>query len=182
MSDMSAHDWLTIAAVLVGPTIGVLMTFLMQHIVSQRDRRLAIFRALMATRRNRLSQQHVEALNLVEVEFHKKKDVIDKWNDYFEHLGTKEPENEKERDQFYKARDKKLALLVQSIGLVLGRRIEQFDIWEGGYVPRGWEADYSEQQLLRHYLLSMLRGQSGLPVIVHQPKGAPQGVYPPPPD
>lgn len=176
-----AEKW-TIAAIVIGPGIGVLLTFLMQHVVSQRQRRMNVFRDLMATRRMRLSKTHVEALNLVEVEFHRKKDVIKKWNNYREHLYTKAPEDAQDLDRFIKDQEKLLTLLVQSIGKEMGRQIEQLEIWDGGYVPAGWEQDEIQIRELRRHALGMLKGQLGLPVIIHKPSGPPENQYPPPPD
>jgi hypothetical protein len=42
----------------------------------------------MATRRSNVSEDHVAAINLVEVEFHGVKPVIEAWSAYLTHLNT----------------------------------------------------------------------------------------------
>lgn len=180
--NLENYEYWMIVAVIIGPAIGVLLTFLMQHLTAKRARRMDVFRSLMQTRRMRLSQIHVQALNLVEVEFHGKKKVIEKWNDYLKHLGKQAPAEEADKSQFYEEQNKKLTLLVQSIGRVMGRKIEQFEIWDGGYVPVGWENDDYEQRILRKLALDMLSGKQGLPVIVHNPPPPVDAQYPPKPD
>jgi hypothetical protein len=46
---------------------------------------------LMATRRSNISEDHVAAINLVEVEFHGVKAVIEPWSAYLTHLNTPSP-------------------------------------------------------------------------------------------
>lgn len=51
-----------------------------------RNRKLATFRTLMATRATNLSTSHVEALNAVPIDFYKVKPVMDAWLEYYAHL------------------------------------------------------------------------------------------------
>ena len=52
-----------------------------------------IFRTLMATRATRLSAEHVQALNGIELTFYgggkKEKKVLEAWKAYHDHLNTK---------------------------------------------------------------------------------------------
>lgn len=82
---MAIADWLMIIAVLVGPIIAVQLTRYRDNL---KERKLAIFKVLMATRAYNVSWTHVEALNRIDLEFdhnnRKEKAVIAAWKEYIE--------------------------------------------------------------------------------------------------
>ena len=98
---------------------------------------------------------HVGALNLVEIEFKDEPAVITEWKAYFEHLGIEHPKRTEEQvkddmkqeeknqrlDKYdlriAKEREKLLAKLLHAIAKVLDFKIEQLEIFKGGYVPQG---------------------------------------------
>lgn len=63
-------DIIMIFAIIVGPIIAVQITEFIRRHQEQRDRKMYLFRTLMATRSATLAPAHIEALNLVEIEFH----------------------------------------------------------------------------------------------------------------
>jgi hypothetical protein len=90
---MTTADWVMVIAVLVSPLLAVQVTRWLDMIREGRARRLHIFRVLMATRAAGLSPTHVEALNLIDVEFDKAsgrdKRVVAAWRAYLAHLGDR---------------------------------------------------------------------------------------------
>jgi hypothetical protein len=88
MDAMTVNDWLTLAAIILGPLFGAWLAVWLEGKRAKRERRLDIFRTLMRTRRTPMWPDHVGALNLVEIEFHDHPRVIEKWRKLFEHLGT----------------------------------------------------------------------------------------------
>jgi hypothetical protein len=78
---MQIQDWLIIVATLVGPIVAVQVTRHLDKQKETRDRKLIIFKTLMATRQYNLSMEHVQSLNSIDLEFSSKKksekDVID---------------------------------------------------------------------------------------------------------
>ena len=62
-------DIIMIIAIIVGPIIAVRITEKLRLKKDSRDRKVHIFRTLMATRSAPLAAMHIEALNLVELEF-----------------------------------------------------------------------------------------------------------------
>ena len=62
-------DNVSVVALIVGPLLAVIVARMLDDRRARRARRMDVFRKLMATRRERLSFEHVSALNLVEVEF-----------------------------------------------------------------------------------------------------------------
>ena len=91
-------DWITIVALFLGPILAIQVQKLIEAKKEKRDRRFDIFKTLMATRAERLSTEHVQALNLIDIEFYGKirwgtrfqtereKAVTNAWKNYNDHL------------------------------------------------------------------------------------------------
>ena len=90
---MTTADWMQVLAMLVSPLLAVQATRWIDRARESRARRVNIFRVLMATRAAGLSPAHVEALNLIAVEFDKAlgkdKRVIEAWRAYLAHLNER---------------------------------------------------------------------------------------------
>jgi hypothetical protein len=67
---MNIDTWAVVLATIVGPVAAVFITRWNDHRREERNRLLYVYRTLMATRKIAISQEHVTAINLVEVEFH----------------------------------------------------------------------------------------------------------------
>ena len=174
--------FLTIIAIIVGPVLAVLVTRLSDDRRLKRQRRMAVFRDLMRTRRMRLTPDHVGALNLVEIEFDGEIHVIEAWRNYMAHLSKRiEPTwTQEQTDQFLGEQEKLLARLLHAIAKSLKFQIDQLDIFQGGYLPEGWADEDRQQRALRLLLIELLRGNRGLPITpVINP--TPQMPFPPPP-
>ena len=90
----------------------------------------------MATRKMPISNEHVNAINLVEVEFYKCKSVETAWTNYKNQL------NDRSRPEDQEWREKKenlLAKLLAEMASVLGFEMPAIDLFKGGYAPGGWE-------------------------------------------
>ena len=83
---ISGDTWAIVAATGLGPIFAVLITFWRDARNSLRTRRLWVFLTLMATRRVNISPEHVNALNLVEVDFYACEMVQKHWKIYKDHL------------------------------------------------------------------------------------------------
>ena len=81
-------EYLTIAAIVLGPIFAVIITRFIDSRRMARHRRLEIFRNLMASRSQPLSRDFVGALNLIEIEFHGRKNVIVAWRNLMDHFNT----------------------------------------------------------------------------------------------
>ena len=97
---MLAKDWVTVAAIIVGPILAIQIQKLLDKISEKKKRRVAIFKTLMSTRAARLNKEHVEALNMIDIEFYghmyfglkyqtkKEKAVTNSWKNYNDHLNN----------------------------------------------------------------------------------------------
>ncbi|MCH8041014.1 MAG: hypothetical protein IH977_11825 [Nitrospinae bacterium] len=70
---MTLANWLIIAAILLGPLIAVQVTRYLDNKKEVRERKLSVFKTLMATRAYVVSWDHVVALNRIDLEFDKTK-------------------------------------------------------------------------------------------------------------
>ena len=97
---MDISDIVMIFAVILGPILAVQTQKYIELIQETEKRKLHIFRTLMSTRATRLSQEHVTALNMIDIEFYGKKyfgkrlqsksekKIIQLWQVYNNYLNT----------------------------------------------------------------------------------------------
>ena len=66
---MRIADVLIVIAVILGPILAVQAQKMIEAWRNKREKRITVFRVLMATRGTPISPHHVEALNLIDIEF-----------------------------------------------------------------------------------------------------------------
>ena len=147
-------------AVYVAPQRAFDAQWRLQLTSAARERRLQVFRTLMATRANALQYRHVEALNLIDVEFSEpsEKDIRDAWKAYLDHLNTyavdatQQPDEVKRKDlqnQSEERRKDLLAELLQKMGARLGYAFDFTYLKGRAYYPQGHGNEAEEQSQLR---------------------------------
>jgi hypothetical protein len=157
-------DVLTIIALVAGPLVAVMITERSRKNDEHKKRKIQIYKTLMATRSTTLVYAHIEAINLVEVEFHssipEEKRVIDAWKLYIAHLHerglTTETWELRRRDS--------LADLLYEISSCLGYGHDKAQIQKGAYYPQGWVDTENENIETRKSWLEILRGNKQLPM------------------
>jgi hypothetical protein len=160
---ISADTWAIAGATGLGPILAVALTLWREAVKTKHSRRLHVFRTLMATRRMAISNDHVNAINLVEVDFYKCKKVEEAWIEYKNHLN----DNSKPEDQtWHETKEKLLAKLLFEIAAVLGFKIPAIDIFKGGYAPKGWEHRDLRSIGAMEYIYELSQGKKALPMAV----------------
>lgn len=172
----------SVFAIFLGPIFAVIMTRWLDRRREKSNRRMEVFKTLMRTRRNTIYPEHVGALNLIEVEFAKDKKVIEKWRDLMQHFGAEhlrkgneqsaeddslESKNQKDKtfyDRLAQERQSLLAKLLHAIANELNFKIEQLEIFEGGYTPQGWADIELEQSAARKFVVDLYLGRRSLPI------------------
>jgi hypothetical protein len=172
---ISSEAWAIVLATFIGPIAAVAITLWRDAARSKYGQRLYVFRALMATRRVAISQEHVTALNLVEVDFYGEPKVESAWKTYKDHLGTG-PENA----EWHEKRDRLLAHLLYEMASRLGFKIPALDIFRGGYAPDGWAFRDQRQTGALEFVNELREGKRVLPVWVAGPSAAEQPTPPEP--
>ena len=68
--NMQAKEWVTVAAIIIGPILAIQIQKILDNLREKKKRRITIFKTLMSTRATRLNKEHVEALNMIDIEFY----------------------------------------------------------------------------------------------------------------
>lgn len=165
---MGISDWLMILAVLAAPLVAVQVQKWLERYRDGRERKVRIFKVLMATRATGLSTDHVQALNLIDLEFvgGKFRKTRERWKEYLDHLGNFPRDDEKLLPLWS---DKKADLLVElliEMGNALGYQFDAVNIKKGAYLPEGYTRIEQEQSLLRQRGLQVLFGDAALKMYV----------------
>ena len=168
---MTIADWLMISAVLLGPIIAVRLTRYLDSKKEERERKLQVFKTLMATRAYTISWDHVVALNRIDLEFDKNKKkekaVIEAWKAYLDLLGDKNIPLE----QWGVKRIDLLVELLHKMAQVLDYDFDKTHIKNSSYSPVAHGNIEDEQKALRTGLIEVLEGKRPLPMsVVNWPK------------
>jgi hypothetical protein len=158
-------DLAIVAATLLGPVLAVQVQKLVERGREQGQRRVTIFRVLMATRGALLSPAHVEAINIIPIEFYGKRGrklrIIEKWKEYIDHL-YKDPSEQ----TWGSIRIRLLNELLAMIGDYIGYKFNSVEISRELYSPRGHATIENDQEIIRTGLAKVFRGEMGFPMDV----------------
>jgi hypothetical protein len=155
----------TIIAIVAGPILALEMQRRLDEGREVRNRKLTIFKTLMAYRATFLAPQFVQALNLIDVEFNApaEKPVRDAWKVLLDHFG------ELGKDAKLQAKTPDLtADLLEKMGKSLGYDFDPVYIKKGAYYPQGLGDVEQEQHSLRRQVLELLQGKRKLPIAVFE--------------
>ena len=165
---MSIADWLMIAAVLTGPIIAVQLTRYLDSLKEIKERKLAIFKTLMATRAYNVSWTHVEALNRIDLEFDhnnkREKAVIAAWKEYLDLLSNSSISSE----QWGIRRVDLIVELLYKMAHVLNYDFDKTHIKNSFYSPMAHGVTEEEQTALRRGLLEVLEGKKRIPIYLSE--------------
>jgi hypothetical protein len=161
--DFSHTDWGIVASTLVAPLIAVQITRLLDRLNQRRESRVQVFRTLMTTRAVNLAPNHIEALNLIDVVFVRRRGdrvVREAWRRYFAHLNNKVYP----RDLWNPKRIELLVELLYAMAQNLGYGFDKTLIETQAYSPSSVGSLEEEQQRMRTGLIGVLGGTHPLPV------------------
>lgn len=170
---MSSETWAIVAATALGPILAVCLTLWREAENARRSKRLHVFRTLMSTRKLAISNEHVNAINLVEVDFYGCKSVQEAWKVYRAHLYD-DSQGEIASQAWQDKRDNLLARLLFEMGRVLKYDIPAIEIYQGGYAPKGWLFRDNQATGAVAFFNDMANGKKALPVLLQQPAGSAQ--------
>jgi len=188
---MSLGEWLTIAAILIGPILAVQVQRLLEGLRDRRSRRMAVFHTLMATRAARLSHTHVQALNQIDIEFYgrkrfgirlqtaREKAVTNAWRLYSDHLNNRYPENELAR--WVEDGDKCFAHLLFEMSRALGYDFDEVQLRRNVYSPVAHGKLEIQESTIREGLARLLNNQAALAVVAFPPPESARPPQAPPP-
>ncbi len=185
-----AVEWLTIIALIAGPVLAVQAQKWVERTREKRNLRLYTFKRLMATRGAILSPAHVEALNMIDLEFAGKGkqdvEVRQRWEEYLDNLShpVQDPEkHQAELDAWSTRNNDLLVNLLVSMSLAVGYNFTGVQIRRGVYTPLGHANFEVETQAFRRGWIQVLWGNRAIPMDVRSFLGqttAPGSQTPPP--
>jgi hypothetical protein len=130
----------------------------------------------MRTRKAAIQPDHVNALNLVEIEFNKVPAALSAYRELMRHINSG---GSTVSQRWLADHRSYLTKLLSAMATELGYTIEQLDVFEGGYYPMGWGQVEEQQLALRLGLLELLSGKRSLPVhdLSKQPPSSPDSTF-----
>jgi len=167
------ENYLMIFAVLFSPFVAVYVQSLIERRGERRAEKLWIFKTLMSTRVDKTSHSHVQALNMIDLEFTKnnknEKLVRDIWREYLDHLGSLPKEREaqdRELPVWSTKCDDYLAQLLVAMGNCLKYDFDPVYIKKSCYIPVRFDNESRMNDLRDFQLLKVLHGDSPITIKV----------------
>ncbi|HEX3860077.1 MAG TPA: DUF6680 family protein [Stellaceae bacterium] len=162
-----AGDVAIVIATLLGPILAVQAQKWIERSRERHQRRVTVFRVLMTTRAAQLSPAHVEALNIVPIEFYGKrasfKRVVDAWKEYIDYLYR---DKEEDPRRWAERRSELLKIMLTKMGTALGYKFNSVEISRELYLPRRHAAIESDQEIIRKGLARIFSGEMAFPMDV----------------
>ncbi|MCB8822667.1 DUF6680 family protein [Microvirga rosea] len=161
--------WAILIATFIGPIAAVLVTRFIDQKREETQRRLTIFRTLMATRAAGLSPERIAALNMIQIDFAGHVNVLAAWHGLLSHYGSPVPSNDNDEASFFRERNRLSTVLLHEMAKKLSIKIEQLDILDRVYYPVGLANLETEQQIIRALFVDIAAGRRALPIIAYPP-------------
>lgn len=160
----------TILAIIAGPILALWIQRISERRRDQLNRKVVIFKELMATRATRLSPRHVDALNAIEVEFTERagdRAVLEAWRLYLDHLRT---DDAGDLPRWLDKQTDLLVDLLHEMARALEYDFSEVSLKQNVYSPLAHGELEADQYLLRKYVVEMLDGQRPIWVIADKPR------------
>lgn len=183
-------EWFTIAATVLGPVLAVQAQKWVERDNAKQAMKDAIFKTLMATRSARVSQPHVEALNMIPIAFYGRrylgrqwqskadKRITVAWREYLAHLSVDTTRMSPVQQEVYaNERNDKFINLLHMIAIAQRYDFEPVDL-RAGYTPVHHSTIDADTEAIRTGLAKILSGQVPLSMRVVEFPAAPQQGQP----
>lgn len=166
----------TILATLFSPVIAIQVQKFIERHSQKKLLKINVFTQLMATRSQsaRLSNEHVRALNMIDIAFYGKikkgqtkttkteKKVLLSWKAYFSHLSTTYPDNDAGGILWNQTSNNLFLDLLSSIAEDIGYDFDRIQLQNAIYSPIAHGEIENEQAKIRKGLASVFTGESSL--------------------
>jgi len=157
-------DLALVFATIAGPILAIQAQKWVERGREQRQRRLWIFKTLMATRAARLAPNHVEALNAIPVEFYgsrgELKRITDAWKAYIDYTNPQGVPDEVWGPNLFDL----FINLLELIAKFLGYDFNRVELKNEIYAPRAHGEAQTEQDIIRRGFARLFSGEIALPM------------------
>lgn len=170
---MTISDVIMVLAVIAAPMLAVQAQKWLEAHREKKARKLRIFKTLMTTRATRLSPLHVEALNMIDIEFYgnnnKDREIVAAWKIYFDHLchmptDPSVSEYKTVFDSWCKKGNELFAALLHKMGNSLGYNFDLVYLNRSVYAPEGHAEIEFDLRTIRKGLVEIMRGNKTFPI------------------
>lgn len=157
-----------IGATLLGPILAVQAQKAIERAREKHSRKSWVFHQLMATRAARVSTEHVQALNMIDLAFYgsrvfgihrrskPEQAVIDAWREYHDHLNTKADD---EALRIWNVKGDELFInLLFSMAADVGYKFDRVQLKKGAYSPIAHGELEGQRTALRNLAIGVLSG------------------------
>lgn len=177
---LDVKDWLIVVSTLLGPILAVQAQKFIEQFRFRKQRKITLFEQLMATRASRLSQDHVNALNMIDLVFYgyirfgrtvrskTEKAILDNWKEYHDHLSEKVHNDQ--LGNWTSKGDEIFINLLFSIATDLKFSFDRVQLKKGSYSPIAHSDLEAEQMRLRRAMIDVLEGNECLKMNIELPK------------
>lgn len=168
---MTISDWLVIIAIIIAPVLAVQIQKYMERRKEKSLRKMQIFKTLMATRATPLSPLHVEALNMVDIEFYKDKKIINAWKLLMDNFlnypqDLKDPDYGSKLSASAEKSKELLTDLLYEMSKTLDYDFDKVHLKRGAYIPKGHADIELEQNIIRRGFVEIFVGKRSIPINV----------------
>ncbi|MEO8233756.1 MAG: DUF6680 family protein [Ignavibacteriota bacterium] len=165
---------LMIIAIIAGPILAIQIQKYIEDYKEKKSRKLKIFKTLMATRASRINFQHVEALNMIDLEFSenkkKEKEILVAWKIYLDHLNSfpliEVNDFEIRRNNWFENGDNLFTKLLHSLSKYFGYEFDEVHLKKGIYAPQGHSELELDQIVVRKGLVNLFEKKYALPITI----------------
>lgn len=175
-----AIEWWVVLATLAGPVVAVQTQKWIERATESKRRRRWIFDTMMAHRATRLADEHVKALNMIDLEFRAKADkpIVNAWRTLFGELtqGVREDETDQAAISAWNRRCEDL--YVSLLGVMskrLGFGFDEETLRRGIYYPKGHGERENAQLAILHGLRTVFQG-GALPIEIKAAPTSPEAT------
>ncbi|WP_332824888.1 DUF6680 family protein [Ramlibacter sp.] len=184
LNELKAADWAIIFATLLGPVLAVQAQKWLEALRERRNAKHRVFAQLMATRKERLSPDHVRGLNMIALTFYGAKyfklrltsktetAVLRAWKAYFDHLHIVLDEHTAAALTIQ--REELFIDLLAAMAMDLGYDLDKVELKRGAYSPNWHGIVEDEGNRLRKSLVEVFEGQRpiGMHIVNFPPTAA----------
>lgn len=175
---LTVAEWLTIAAIILGPILAVGTQLWMQERKSKRDAKNWVFNQLMAHRATPANANFVQAFNLIDAVFYDNQKVRAKRRECLTIINT--PDGRDLTPQEGERLKDLVAEMLSLMGSELGYRFGHTEIKDTGYYPQGIAKVETAQAALRNKILAVLDGQGAVSVVIKDQPPKAASLFAPP--
>lgn len=157
---MGMEFWLTLLALFLGPTLGIVYGQWQEKRRELKSRRLLIFRNLVENRGQPIHATYVAAFNLIPVDFAGVEKVIDAWKKLRENLDNAPG---KSHETHFQNRKKLQTDLLNKMANSLNINFN-IDSLDTAYFPQGWQEEMINKEIINEFWLEIAKGTRSFPV------------------